>query len=51
MKLKKKMMKKYIPFINETMDGLDISDLYEQQYKFDNDEDILESFSKAYEKT
>ena len=33
------------------MDGvLDISDLYEQQYKFDNDENILNSFSKIYEK-
>ena len=33
------------------MDGvLDISDLYEQQYKFDNDENILNSFSKTYEK-
>ena len=32
------------------MDGVDISDLYEQQYKFDNDESILDSFSKIYEK-
>ena len=33
------------------MDGvLDISDLYDQQYKLDNDEKILNSFSKIYEK-
>ena len=33
------------------MDGvLDISDLYDQQNKFDNDESILESFSKIYKK-
>ena len=32
------------------MDSVDISDLYEQQYKFDNDESILDSFSKIYEK-
>ena len=32
------------------MDGVDISDLYEQEYKFDNDDDILNSFSKIYEK-
>ena len=42
---------KYISYINENVDGvLDISDLYEQQYKFDNDENILNSFSKIYEK-
>ena len=42
---------KYISYINENMDGvLDISDLYDQQYKFDNDENILNSFSKIYEK-
>ena len=41
---------KYIPFINENMDGVDIADLYEQEYKFDNDESILDSFSKIYEK-
>ena len=32
------------------MDGVDIADLYEQEYKFDNDESILDSFSKIYEK-
>ena len=32
------------------MDGVDIADIYEQQYNFDNDESILDSFSKIYEK-
>ena len=32
------------------MNGVDIADLYEQQYNFDNDDSILESFSKIYEK-
>ena len=32
------------------MDGVDIADLYDQQYKFDNDESILDSFQKIYEK-
>ena len=41
---------KYIPFINENMDGVDIADLYDQQYKFDDDKSILDSFSKIYEK-
>ena len=41
---------KYISFINENMEGVNISDLYEQQYKFDNDESILDSFSKIHEK-
>ena len=41
---------KYISFINENMDGVDIADLYDQQYNFDNDEGILESFSKIYKK-
>ena len=41
---------KYIPFINENMDGVDIADLYDQQYNFDNDDSILESFSKIYKK-
>ena len=31
-------------------DGVDIADLYEQEYKFDNDESILDSFSKICEK-
>ena len=41
---------KYISYINENMDGVDIADLYDQQYKFANDESILNSFSKIYEK-
>ena len=41
---------KYISFINENMDGVDIADLYDQQYKFDDDESILESFSNIYKK-
>ena len=40
----------YMSFINENVGNLDISDLYEQQYKFDNDESILDSFSKIYKK-
>ena len=41
---------KYMKYINENMDGVDIADLYEQEYKFDNDESILDSFSRIYEK-
>ena len=41
---------KYMEYINENMDGVDIANLYEQQYNFDNDEIILESFSKIYKK-
>ena len=41
---------KYILYINENMDGVDIADLYDQQYNFDNDENILDSFSKIYKK-
>ena len=41
---------KYMKYINENMDGVDIADLYDQQYNFDNDESILESFSKIYKK-
>ena len=40
---------KYISYINEDMDGIDISDLYEQEYKFNNDENILDSFQKVYD--
>ena len=32
------------------MDDVDIADLYEQEYNFDNDESILDSFSKIYKK-
>ena len=41
---------KYMKYINENMDGVDIADIYEQEYKFDNDESILDSFSRIYEK-
>ena len=41
---------KYMKYINENMDRVDITDLYEQEYNFDNDESILNSFSKIYEK-
>ena len=41
---------KYMKYINENMDGVDIADLYDEQYKFDNDESILDSFQKIYEK-
>ena len=37
-------------YINENIDGVDIADLYEQEYNFDNDNSILESFSKIYKK-
>ena len=40
---------KYIEFINEKMNN-DIADLYKQEYNFDNDDSILESFSKIYKK-
>ena len=41
---------KYMKYINENMEGVDIADLYEQEYNFDNDERILESFSNIYKK-
>ena len=41
---------KYMKYINENADSVDITDLYDQQYNFDNDDSILESFSKIYEK-
>ena len=41
---------KYMKYINENMDGVDIADLYDEQYNFDNDNSILESFSKTYNK-
>ena len=39
---------KYLPFINKNMGIFDISDLYDQQYNFDDDESILDSFQKVY---
>ena len=40
---------KYMEYINEKMNE-DIMNLYEEEYNFDNDESILDSFSKIYEK-
>ena len=40
---------KYMEHINEKMNE-DIINLYEEEYNFDNDESILDSFSKIYEK-
>ena len=40
---------KYIELINEKMND-DIVNLYEEEYKFDNDDSILDSFSRIYEK-
>ena len=39
---------KYISYINENMDGVDIADLYDQQYKFDNDESISRILSSFF---
>ena len=40
---------KYIGYINEKMND-DIVNLYEEEYNFDNDDSILDSFSKVYKK-
>ena len=40
---------KYMEYINEKMNN-DIINLYEEEYNFDNDDSILESFSKIYKK-
>ena len=40
---------KYVELINEKMND-DIINLYEEEYNFDNDDSILDSFSKIYEK-
>ena len=40
---------KYMEYINEKMNN-DIVNLYEEEYNFDNDDSILESFSKIYKK-
>ena len=39
---------KHLSFINKNMGVFDISDLYDQQYNFDDDESILDSFQKIY---
>ena len=40
---------KYIEYINKEMND-NIVNLYEEEYKFDNDDSILDSFSRIYEK-
>ena len=40
---------KYVEFINQKMND-DIVNLYEEEYNFDDDESILDSFSKIYKK-
>ena len=40
---------KYVELINEKMND-DIINLYEEEYNFDNDDSILDSFSRIYEK-
>ena len=40
---------KYMKYINKEMND-DVVNLYEEEYNFDNDESILDSFSKIYEK-
>ena len=40
---------KYMEYINKEMNN-DIVNSYEEKYNFDNDESILDSFSKIYEK-
>ena len=40
---------KYMEYINEKMNN-DIVNLYDEEYNFDNDDSILDSFSKIYEK-
>ena len=39
----------YMKYINENI-GVDIADFYEEEYNFDNDNSILDSFSKIYKK-
>ena len=40
---------KYMEYINKEMND-NIINLYEEEYKFDNDDSILDSFSRIYEK-
>ena len=40
---------KYMEYINQKMND-DIVNLYEEEYNFDNDDSILDSFSKIYDK-
>ena len=41
---------KYVELINEKMNNDIINLLYEEEYNFDNDDSILDSFSRIYEK-
>ena len=41
---------KYMGYINKQMDEEDIINLYEEEYNFDNDESIIDSFQKIYRK-
>ena len=39
-----------MPYVNKEMDEEDIINLYEEEYNFDNDESIIDSFQKIYRK-
>ena len=41
---------KNMKFINKNMDKDNVINLYEEEYKFDNDESILDSFQRIYRK-
>ena len=41
---------KYMGYVNKEMDEEDIINLYEEEYNFDNDESIIDSFQKIYRK-
>ena len=41
---------KYMGYVNKEMDEEDIINLYEEEYNFDNDDSILDSFQKIYRK-
>ena len=41
---------KYMAYVNKEMDEENIINLYEEEYNFDNDESIIDSFQKIYRK-
>ena len=41
---------KYMGYVNKEMNEEDIINLYEEEYNFDNDESIIDSFQKIYRK-
>ena len=41
---------KYMGYVNKEMDEENIINLYEEEYNFDNDESIIDSFQKIYRK-